>query len=857
MKKLLTKLIAIILVAITLLNMCATAVKAAVELTLDKAYIQTIGYADNHLKYYRESLGYYTYYTTIVAGYESDDGTIYPVYCMDRLLPGADEDPYYVTTENLLDNDEVWRVIRNGYPFTTASEWGLSEDYNLYAVTRFAIYCILGQTELDYFMAEDDDSEAQAMLKALKKLVSIGENGTETPDTDPLSATKTGDFEESGDYYIQEYEVISTSDFSKYTISSTKGLPDGAYIANEDGEKQTTFSKGESFYIKIPKTALSEDIDVTVNISAECKVYLVYEGKTTVSGTQDYAVTAGESATATTSINFKEETNTGKVKIAKIDTDTEEPIEGIEFQLLDTEGNVIDTQTTNSNGIAQFTGLYQGEYVLKETDATDKYIPLDETFDVSVEYNKTTEIGIENEKKKGNLQVYKIDKDNNKLILGSVKFDLYSNEDEEVIGTYSTDENGQIYIEGLPIGTYTLIEKTTNQWYNLADDVEVEINWNETTEVTIENELKKGQAKVIKVDSENEEIKIEGVKFNVLDEDGNVLETIVTDENGEAVTSEYVIRDYDTIYLQEIETNEKYVLNDELIKVELTANEVQSITVENEKIKGQIQIIKTSADDNNVTGEKAGTPLEGVEFEIYDSEGNLLETVTTDEEGIALTSLLEKGEYKVKEISTNEWYYLNEETYTANIEENNQIVSLNITNESKNPDVEIEKVGQDEAEIGSEIEYDISIRNTGNTSLDNLTWTDEIAYEYIEVTKFSTGTYNQDVNYNLYYKTNLSDDEYILLMEDLNSQENYEIDFEFELPDGEYVTGIKLEFDTVDVGFCSNENPHLTARVKDTVKSETTITNTVNIIAEYNGYTILGSSAWDTFVYKLLPKTGF
>lgn len=857
MKKLLTKLIAIILVAITLLNMCATATKAAVELTLDKAYIQTIGYADNHLKYYRESLGYYTYYTTIVAGYESDDGTIYPVYCMDRLLPGADEDPYYVTTENLLDNDEVWRVIRNGYPFTTASEWGLSEDYNLYAVTRFAIYCVLGQTELDYFMAEDDDSEAQAMLKALKKLVSIGENGTETLDTDPLSATKTGDFEESGDYYIQEYEVTSTSDFSKYTISSTKGLPDGAYIANEDGEKQTTFSKGESFYIKIPKTALSEDIDVTVNISAECKVYLVYEGKTTVSGTQDYAVTAGESATATTSVNFKEETNTGKIKIAKIDTDTEEPIEGIEFQLLDTEGNVIDTQTTNSNGIAQFTDLYQGEYVLKETYATDKYIPLDETFDVSVEYNKTTEIGIENEKKKGNLQVYKIDKDNNKLILGSVKFDLYSNEDEEVIGTYSTDENGQIYIEGLPIGAYTLIEKTTNQWYNLADDVEVEINWNETTEVTIENELKKGQAKIIKVDSENEEIKIEGVKFNVLDEDGNILETIVTDENGEAVTSEYVIRDYDTIYLQEIETNEKYVLNDELIKVELTANEVQSITVENEKIKGQIQIIKTSADDNNVTGEKAGTPLEGVEFEIYDSEGNLLETVTTDEEGIALTSLLEKGEYKVKEISTNEWYYLNEETYTANIEENNQIVSLNITNESKNPDVEIEKVGQDEAEIGSEIEYDISIRNTGNTSLDNLTWTDEIAYEYIEVTKFSTGTYNQDVNYNLYYKTNLSDDEYILLMEDLNSQENYEIDFEFELPDGEYVTGIKLEFDTVDVGFCSNENPHLTARVKDTVKSETTITNTVNIIAEYNGYTILGSSAWDTFVYKLLPKTGF
>ena len=459
--------------------------------------------------------------------------------------------------------------------------------------------------------------------------------------------------------------------------------------------------------------------------------------------------------------------------------------------------------------------------------------------------------------KSGSLKIYKIDKDNKNVVLGSIKFDLYSEEEQKVIGTYTTDENGQISIENLPIGNYKIIEKNTNKWYNLADEVNIEIKWNELTEVTIENELKKGQAKVIKVDSEDNNIKIEGVTFEVLDKAGNVIETITTDSNGEAVTSEYALRDYSSIYLKEISTDEKYVLKDELIEVKLEANEVKNITIENEKIKGQIKILKTSADDNNITGEKAGTPLEGVEFEIYDSNNNLVEKLSTDKNGIATTSLLDKGEYKIKEVYTNEWYYINDKIYTVNIEENGQIIDLSITNESKNPDIETEKIGQEEAEVGSEIEYDISIKNTGNTSLDNVTWIDTIPSEYINVTKFRTGTYNQNLQYNLYYKTNLSNDEYILLMEDLSSTENYEIDFEYELADNEYVTEIKLEFGTVDVGFCSNENPHIFATIRPTVKSETTFTNTANISGEYNGVEVTDTSRWKTFAYKLLPKTGF
>ena len=110
-----------------------------------------------------------------------------------------------------------------------------------------------------------------------------------------------------------------------------------------------------------------------------------------------------------------------------------------------------------------------------------------------------------------------------------------------------------------------MIEKNTNKWYNLNEDpVEIEIKWNESTSTTIENELKKSQVKVIKVDKDNHKIKLENVVFEVLDENGNVLETIKTNKNGEAITSRYPVRDFEKLYLRETITNDKYVLDDKI-----------------------------------------------------------------------------------------------------------------------------------------------------------------------------------------------------------------------------------------------------------------------------------------------------
>ena len=67
-----------------------------------------------------------------------------------------------------------------------------------------------------------------------------------------------------------------------------------------NGNKSSKFKKGNNFKVMIPKEKMTEDYGVKLTAKAECKSYVVLEGKTTVSNTQNYVVTAGEFATATT-----------------------------------------------------------------------------------------------------------------------------------------------------------------------------------------------------------------------------------------------------------------------------------------------------------------------------------------------------------------------------------------------------------------------------------------------------------------------------------------------------------------------------------------------------------------------------
>ena len=553
---------------------------------------------------------------------------------------------------------------------------------------------------------------------------------------------------------------------------------------------------------------------------------------------------------------------TGKIKIIKTDSENQLPIEGVTFQLKNADGKVVANATTNKEGIATFTSLLPGNYVLKEISTNAKYIISKQEFNVNVEFNKTTTKSITNDPKKGDLKIYKVDKDNHRIALGNVKFELYSEEEKRIIGTYTTDTNGEITIEGLRIGNYRLIEKNTGKWYNLAEDTDIIVKWDEENSVIIENELKKGQIKVVKVDKDNHNIKLEGVEFEVLDRENNVLETIRTNEQGEAVTSRYPVKYYTELYIRETLTNERYVLDDTVHKIVLKENEIVNEIFENKKIKGQIKVVKTSEKDSKITGAKAGEPMPNVSFDIYDENKKYVETIKTAKDGTAITSLLNKGIYFVKESEKDspEWYLLNTNEYSAEIVNDGDVIILDITNIPENPDVDIEKDGIIQTTANQEIKYNFHIKNTGNTSLDHFVWTDVLPTDYITATRLITGTYNQDLNYAIYYKTNKNG--YKLLKDNINTQVNNYISFtDIQLEKGEYVTEFKADFGTVDVDFESLETPQLFVNVKSTVKNDDVFTNKTRIEGYNKTYLVWDEDNHTTKVYEKkieikLPRTG-
>ena len=436
-KKCAKKGIAIMLLVLSLFSVFSNVFAAT---PISSALIKNGGDCGYHLQFWDSKQNAWSYIITTYVYYE-EGGKQYPAYCMQSNLPGVGESSEYnVSVDDIINDVRLWRVAINGYPYQSPQSMGLENQYDAFVATKQAIYRVLDGRDPNTFY-NGADSRGQAIKNAIINLVNIGRNGTQTPVNTDVTTNKIGEFVEDGDYYSQEYSISSPVETSEYTITATNGLPNGSQITNMSNNVQNTFSGSEHFKVRIPKTSLSSDINVTIALQAKCKTYPVFYGKTTVPGTQDYLLTFDPFGDVAGRADLNIKTNTGKIKIVKNDEDTNQPIAGVTFQLLTKDGTVIANATTNEKGEIMFPNLYQNNYQLKEISTNDNYILNEMTFDVNVEYNKTTTKTITNEHKKGDLTVYKVDKDNNRIALGGVTFDLYSEEFKRVIGTYTTDEN--------------------------------------------------------------------------------------------------------------------------------------------------------------------------------------------------------------------------------------------------------------------------------------------------------------------------------------------------------------------------------------------------------------------------------
>ena len=947
------KVIAMLLLILTL---CSTFSRFSFAIEISEANLQDKGDCGYHLQYWNaDKNGWYYIITTFVT-YQKD-GVEYPAYCLNKEYPGVGEyDGYTVDIDSVLDNVQIWRTIINGYPYKTPAELGVENKYDAFVATKQAVYSILyGYDPVTRYRGGDE--RGTKIANAVVNLVNIGRYGIQTPSDGAITMRTSGSIYEEGNYWVQKFNISSSVDMASYAVTSIANLPDGAIITNGNGTQTNSFTGGESLYLKMPKSSMNKDIsNAIINVQGKCKTYPVFYGKTRINATQNYAVTYDPFGDGVGRATLNVKTNTGKIQINKTDSDTSKPIQGVTFQLTKTDGTVVANATTNSNGLATFSGLYQDNYKLTEISTNDNYVINKATFDVNVEYNKSTTQNIINDHKKGNLKIYKVDKDNHKIALGNVQFDLYSEEFQKVIGTYTTDVNGEISIENLRTGNYKLIEKNTGKWYKLAEDTTVEVKWNTTEENTIENELKKGQVKVIKVDLDNKEVKLQGVKFDVLDENGKVLETITTDENGEAYTSRYAIRDYSKLTIREKETLENYVLNDtpqtvvleaeqiktvtftnelkkgqiRIIKVDknnnevklkgvefkvydednnlvdtlttgengeatskrlridkkyivkesktlenyvlnetpqtvtLTQDQITDLTFENELIKGYIRVIKVSKEDNQYNGDVKGKRLENAKFEVYDENNNLVDTLVTDENGEATTKELLKGKYTLKEVESPDYYILTDEIFEAEIVKHQEIVDVKVENDNVDIDIEVNKEGFKETQSKDSIYYDFSnIHNKSNIALDNFTWSDSLPTNALRANKIYTGTWNEDLTYSVWYKTNLSDD-YIMLKDGLSTLVNNEVKFtDATLQEGEFITDFEFRFGTVKADFREVEQPRLYCDMLDNLPNGFIFLNHTKVSGNYKDIYVEDKDDWSTITYykeiettQKLPRTG-
>lgn len=287
------------------------------------------------------------------------------------------------------------------------------------------------------------------------------------------------------------------------------------------------------------------------------------------------------------------------------------------------QGSLVDTVTTDDDGVAKSKELYLGKYTVIEKTAPNGYVHNATKYNAELTYAgqnvsvTSTDLSVYNDRQKVSVSLKKIMANDKTFGIGnngeitSVRFGIYAGEDikanngdvipkDALITFANCDKNGSIVFDcDLPVGfKWYVKEIATDKHYILSDtkyefdteyqgqDVKV-IDIKINNDKAIENNLIYGSVKGLKVDRETQEV-IKGATFGLFKSDitefteNNAILTAVTDENGVFVFNNIPYGEY---LIKELKPADGYLDNEDIFAVTIKDNEqVVELTAINDKV---------------------------------------------------------------------------------------------------------------------------------------------------------------------------------------------------------------------------------------------------------------------------------
>ncbi len=609
------------------------------------------------------------------------------VYCIE---PGTPLDPNETYTGQDYDQSyvanmtpEQWKRIQllayYGYGYSDSEV--NHDDIKWYSVTQFMIWKTVPHGMDIYFTDTLNGNKITRYTEEMEEMERLLSNHYKVPD---FGAT-------SFDMVVGNTLKLTDSNnvISKYAVPSNDLI-----TASKNGNELHLTAKGVG--------------DATLKLT---KKDLKYSHPTIVyvkPNTQDL-VQVGSYDPVDTTINLH--IVGGKIAINKVDYDTglSEPrgmatLEGAIYGVYLEDGTYVTQMVTDKNGHAQSDYLPSlGRFYVQEISPSKGY-ELDTNkyyFDLTND-NLDPVLPVQEKVIEREYQITKVVATDKTQIMTpepNVQFGIYDH-NNKLVKTLTTDAEGKITFT-LPYGKYTLRQLTTPSGFEKIKDFNFEITESgDTINKVFSNAEITARIKVVKIDQDGNVVTKAGIKFKIKDLSTGkyVCQTVAypnqktycefeTDENGMLITP-YPLNSGD-YQLEEVDQLiDGYLWNSEPLKFSINENSdikstndfdaIMEIRFTNQEVKGKIEIQKTGEqvviEDGKFT--YVEVPLPNITFGLYDAEGSLIDTYTTDEQGRIVIEDLKLGNYVLKELKTDDKYVLDEKEYNIELKYKDQYTAV-------------------------------------------------------------------------------------------------------------------------------------------------------------------------------------